>query len=231
MIKKSIEEGYRVKNILNGLKKLEIVMISLKEPNDDPQIIFERINSTGEDLKLADLIRNYLLMTDLNMDYLFEEYWLQMELALGKNEINKYFLTYIIFKVGEVKESNAYQAFKKWADDSRLNHEEIMKDLKYYSKFYQAFIGLYNGYSNEINNILSAFRSLNQSTMYPFLFNIFSDYEENVIDEEILLQVLMFYLNYTIRRLVVGVPSNSLRGLYRTLYKRIFKSNDSKMII
>lgn len=228
LIKKSIEEGYRVKNILNGLKKLEIVMISLKEPNDDPQIIFERINSTGEDLKLADLIRNYLLMTDLNMDYLFEEYWLQMELALGKNEINKYFLTYIIFKVGEVKESNAYQAFKKWADDSRLNHEEIMKDLKYYSKFYQAFIGLYNGYSNEINNILSAFRSLNQSTMYPFLFNIFSDYEENVIDEEILLQVLMFYLNYTIRRLVVGVPSNSLRGLYRTLYKRIFKSNDSK---
>ena len=64
--------------------------------------------------------------------------------------------------------------------------------------------------------------------MYPFLFSIFSDYEENLIDEEILLQVLMFYLNYTIRRLVVGIPSNSLRGLYRTLYKRIFKTDKSK---
>ena len=228
LINKAIESGYKVKNILSGLKKLEIVMISLKEPNDDPQIIFERINSTGEDLKLADLIRNYLLMTDLNMDFLFEEYWLPMELALGKNEINKYFLTYIIFKVGEVKEANAYQIFKKWADDSKLSHEEIMKDLKYYSKFYQAFVGLNNEYSDEINNILSAFRSLNQSTMYPFLFSIFSDYEENLIDEEILLQVLMFYLNYTIRRLVVGIPSNSLRGLYRTLYKRIFKTEKSK---
>ena len=228
LISKAVESGYKTRNILMGLKKLEIVMISLKEPNDDPQVIFERINSTGEDLKLADLIRNYLLMTDLNMDTLFEEYWLPMEMALGKNEINKYFLTYIIFNVGEVKEENAYQIFKKWADDSKLTHEEIMKELKYYSKFYQAFVGLENEYSKEINNILAAFKSLNQSTMYPFLFSIFSDYEQSLIDEEILLQVLMFYLNYTIRRLVVGIPSNSLRGLYRTLYKRIFKSEQSK---
>ncbi len=203
-------------------------MISLKEPNDDPQVIFERINSTGEDLKLADLIRNYLLMTDSNMDYLFEEFWLPMELALGKVEINKYFLSYIIYKVGEVKEKDAYQIFKKWADNSKLTHEEILRDLKYYSKFYQAFIGLDNNYSKEINNILEAFRSLNQSTIYIFLFSIFADYEESVIDEEVLLQVLLFYLNYTIRRLVVCVPSNSLRGLYRSLYKRIFKDDTYK---
>lgn len=228
LIEESVGKEYQIKNILNGLKRLEIVMISLKEPNDDPQVIFERINSTGEDLKLADLIRNYLLMTDSNMDYLFEEFWLPMELALGKVEINKYFLSYIIYKVGEVKEKDAYQIFKKWADDSKLTHEEILRDLKYYSKFYQAFIGLDNNYSKEINNILEAFRSLNQSTIYIFLFSVFADYEESVIDEEVLLQVLLFYLNYTIRRLVVGVPSNSLRGLYRSLYKRIFKDDTYK---
>lgn len=228
LVKEKLSQEYKIKNILNGLKRLEIVMISLKEPNDDPQVIFERINSTGEDLKLADLIRNYLLMTDKNMDTLFDEYWLPIETELGKVEINKYFLTFIIFKLGEVKESNAYQLFKKWADGSLLTHEDIMKELKYYCKFYAAFVGLSNDYSKEINNYLEAFRSLNQSTIYPFLFNIFDDYEQQIIDEEILLQVLQFYLNYTIRRAVVGVPTNSLRGLYKTLYKRIFKDHSDK---
>lgn len=228
LIDEKKKQEYKIKNILNGLKRLEIVMISLKEPNDDPQVIFERINSTGEDLKLADLIRNYLLMTDANMDYLFEEYWLPVETKLGKSEINKYFLTYIIFKLGEVKEDEAYQQFKKWADSSEFSHEDIMKELKYYSKFYAAFVGFFNDYSKEINNYLSAYRSLKQSTMYPFLFSVFDDYERKVIDEEIVLQILQFYLNYTIRRLVVGIPSNSLRGLYRSLYKRIFKSEALK---
>lgn len=228
LIDEKKKQEYKIKNILNGLKRLEIVMISLKEPNDDPQVIFERINSTGEDLKLADLIRNYLLMTDVNMDYLFEEYWLPVETKLGKTEINKYFLTYIIFKLGEVKEDEAYQQFKKWADSSDFGHEDIMKELKYYSKFYAAFVGFDNDYSKEINNYLAAYRSLKQSTMYPFLFSVFDDYERKVIDEEIVLQILQFYLNYTIRRLVVGIPSNSLRGLYRSLYKRIFKNESLK---
>ena len=228
LIDEKIKQEYKIKNILNGLKRLEIVMISLKEPNDDPQVIFERINSTGEDLKLADLIRNYLLMTDVNMDYLFEEYWLPVETKLGKTEINKYFLTYIIFKLGEVKEDEAYQQFKKWADSSEFSHEDIMKELKYYSKFYAAFVGFSNDYSKEINDYLSAYRSLKQSTMYPFLFSVFDDYECKVIDEETILQILQFFLNYTIRRAVVGIPTNSLRGLYRSLYRRIFKNDSLK---
>ena len=184
LVEEKLNQEYKVKNILNGLKRLEIVMISLKEPNDDPQVIFERINSTGEDLKLADLIRNYLLMTDTNMDYLFDEYWSPVETTLGKIDINKYFLTFIIFKIVDVKESEAYQLFKKWADGSSLSHEDIMKELKYYSKFYSAFIGRENDYSKEVNNYLAAYRSLNQSTIYPFLFSVFDDFEQQIIDEE-----------------------------------------------
>ncbi len=230
LIDEKLAMDYKTKNILAGLKKLQIVMISLKEPEDDAQVIFERINSTGEALKLADLVRNYLLMTDLNMDNLFEEHWLPMETLLGKEEINKYFITYFIFKLGEVKEDNAYQLFKKWADESGLSHEEIIKDLQYYSKFYAAFVGLKNDYSEDINNYLSAFRSLKQSTIYPFLFSVFADFDSNELNitEDDLIEILKFYINYTIRRLIVGVPSNSLRGLYRTLYKRIFKEENNE---
>lgn len=214
------------KNILSGLKRLEIVMISLKEPDDDPQVIFERINSTGEDLKLADLIRNYLLMTDSNMEHLFEDYWSPMETTLGKNVINDYFKTYILFKTGEVKEDKAYQQFKKWADTNGYNHEELLKDIVHYSSYYAAFVGINNKYSEATQNYLSAFSHLKQTTIFPFLFNIFDDFNDKVIDEETLNKVLLFYLNYSIRRMVCNIPSNSLRGLYRSLYKRIFKDGN-----
>ena len=81
LVEKSLKQGYTIKNIIKGLKYFEIVMISLKEEaGDEPQVVFERINSTGEDLTLADLIRNYVLMTDKNSETLFEEYWLSMEI-------------------------------------------------------------------------------------------------------------------------------------------------------
>lgn len=228
LIDLKINEGFTTKNILTGLKKLQIVMISLKEPEDDPQVIFERINSTGEDLQLSDLIRNYLLMTDKETEKLFEDYWLPMETLVGRADINNYFLCYLTFKIGEIKQNKAYQSFKKWADESKITHENLLKDLYYYSKFYSAFIGKNNDFSKEINDYLSAFKSLNHTTIYPFLFSIFSDYKHQVIDEEELSQILLLFINYSIRRTVTGIPSSSLRGLYKTLYRRIFKDGVNK---
>lgn len=227
LIKKAIATDYTIRSIIKGLRYLQIVMISLKEPDDEPQVIFERINSTGEDLTLADLIRNYILMTDVNMEYLFEEYWLPMELSIGKEMLNDYFINYLVFKLPDVLDSkNAYSQFKKFAD--KIDHETILKDLKYYSKFYKAFTKSSSDYSKEINNMLNGYRILKQTTIYPFLFNVFKDFEDNIINEETLLNVLGLFLNYTLRRAITGVPTNSLRGLYKTLYRRIFVSDDVK---
>ena len=77
--------------------------------------------------------------------------------------------------------------------------------------------------------MLDGFRSLKQATIYPFLFSVFDDYEDGVIDDGVLYSVLVFFLNYTIRRAITGVPTNSLRGLYKGLYKRIFTSDSEKI--
>lgn len=229
LIDEEIKKDHTVEQIRKGLSLFEIAIINLKEPDDEPQVVFERINSTGEDLTLSDLIRNYLMMTDKNMDVLFEDYWLPMETTIGKNEINNYFLTYLIFKLGEVKKENAYQDFKKFVENEKKDHEEVLKDLKYYSKFYHAFIDQSNKeYSVEINNYLSAFKMLKQSTIYPLFFSFFNDFEQSIIDETTLANVLQFFLNYTIRRMIVGVQTNTLRGFYRSLYKRIFKDETKK---
>ena len=79
LIEATVAKGHELNDILEGIKKLEIVEIILdKLQGDEPQKIFESINSTGLELSLADLIRNYLLMDDENQDELYEEYWLEI---------------------------------------------------------------------------------------------------------------------------------------------------------
>lgn len=84
LIEATVAKGHELNDILEGIKKLEIVEIILdKLQGDEPQKIFESINSTGLELSLADLIRNYLLMDDENQDELYEEYWLEIEKNVG----------------------------------------------------------------------------------------------------------------------------------------------------
>lgn len=222
LIRKQKQYDVSVKNVLKGLKYLTIVMISLKEPEDDPQVIFERINSTGEDLKISDLMRNYLLMTDADMENLYENYWLPIEESIGKSKLNDYVVTYLLYKLPDTNESNAYQQFKKFAASRSVSHAEVLAELKKLSKYYRAVVGEPNGYCNEVNNLLNGFRILKQTTIYPFLFEVFDDFEKGVICERTLVETLKFFFNYTLRRAVTGVPTNSLRGLYKTLYARIF---------
>ena len=231
LVKKSLVDGYSIKNIIKGLEYFQIVMISLNESaGDEPQVVFERINSTGEDLTLADLIRNYVLMTDKEQDELFEEYWSVMEEEIGKEDLVNYFLTYLIYKLpGDVKKENGYQSFKEYVDKNKISHREILVELKHYAKYYNLFKnGDKDNYSDKINSLLKAFVDLKQTTIYPFLFSVFDDFEENIIDEEKLCTLLYFFINYTIRRLICSIPSNSLRGLYKTLYKRIFNDATKK---
>ncbi len=234
LIKKSLENGYSIRNVIKGLKYLEIVMISLKESpdgqGDEPQVVFERINSTGEDLTLADLIRNYVLMTDKNREFFFNEYWIAMEELLGKDNLVDYFINYLTFKLPEVVAAkNAYQSFKKFVEFNKISNEEILRDLNRYSKYYNAFVNpIAKGYSNDIMNLLGVFRILQQTTIYPFFFSVFDDFENKAIDESTLIDILLFFLNYTLRRIVTGVPSNSLRGLYKSLYKRIFSDGNKE---
>lgn len=227
LIKKANSQGISIKNIVYGLKKLVIVMISLKEPNDDPQIVFERINSTGEDLSLADLIRNYILMTDQNMDDLYENYWLPIETKVGKERLVDFFKTYLIYKLPD-NNKDQYQSFKNYVSKNGISHLDLLIEMKKLSKYYSAFVCYSADYSERINNALDGFRSLKQTTIFSFFFSIFDDFENEIISEEALYSVLVFFLNYTIRRSVTGVPTNSLRGLYKGLYKRIFNSDDKK---
>jgi len=229
-INAELSKGLSLSDILYGVKKLEVVEIILDvEKGDDPQTIFESINSTGMDLSIADLIRNFLLMNETKQENLYEEYWLPIEKLLGRSALTDFFVDYLNFKSRDnITQSNTYDRFKDYFFRTNYSNSSMMIELKYYSNFYSVFIMENSRFSQEINRYMANLRILDQSTIYPFLLPVFEDYDKSIIDEIELQQVLSFFVNYSIRRLITGVPSNSLRGLYKTLYNRVFKDENTK---
>ena len=221
-------KNFELSDILCGMKKLEMVEIILdKSDGDEPQIIFESINSTGLELNLADLIRNFLLMDDKNQDYLFHEYWIKMEEQIGYGEFEEFLIQYLNSKISKnIAMQNAYEKFKSYYNENFKNHEDILKDLKKYSKYYSSFIGKKSNYNSEIEYLLNSFRLLKQTTSYPFLLKIFENHEEKHINDNELINILKFLRSYSIRRIICEVPSNSLRGFYKGLYDRINNKNN-----
>lgn len=214
--------------IHDGIDSLICADIRLDQ-DDDAQEIFERINSTGIKLGLPDLIRNYVLMTDDDQERLYEEYWLVMQELLSKDRMESFFLDYLNMKLdGFAKESEAYRDFKQIYVQGQYTNESMLQEILHYAKQYHIFIHSDDRLSAEINSALDGLRRLNQTTVYLFLFHIFDDFEAGVIDQQELGKILNLLLSYSIRRLICEIGSNSLRGLYKTLYSRIFARPEHK---
>lgn len=234
------QHGINPSQVLDALTKLEIVEIVLTKGEDDPQVIFESINSTGLELSNADLIRNFLLMNAADQERLYEDYWLCIEKALRSkmdySNLDTFIMQYIVYKTSKpVNSRQLYNCFVKLFKNSGYTQEEMLGELKYYAEIFSAFVypkrensKQNKKYSERTYQLLNRLQVLNQTTCYPFLFHVFDDYHHQVIDGATVEKILHFLLSYLLRRLVCGVPSNTLRGLFTYLYNRIFKVSLNK---
>ena len=228
LIEEQQKSGISVSDIYRGIGLLTVAVIQL-DNNDKAQEIFERINSTGIPLSLADKIRNYILMTDVDQDRLYEDYWLKIERLLPREQLSAFFLDYLNIKIdGFAKEGDAYDVFKEVYISKQYTNESMLQEILHYAGFYHTFLNGNKNYGNEVDELLKSLQKLKQTTVFLFLFRVFDDYEAGIIDQKELAKVLRFLLNYSIRRLVCEVGSNSLRGLYKTLYSRVFAVESNK---
>ncbi len=222
------DPDHTVMMIHDGIDNLICADIRLDQ-DDDAQEIFERINSTGITLGLPDLIRNYVLMTDDDQERLYEDYWLITQELLSKDRLESFFLDFLNMKLdGFTKESNAYADFKQIYRDGQYTNESMLREILHYAKQYHTFCCGNDALSSEINMALSGLRRLKQTTVYLFLFHVFDDFEAGVIDQRELGKILNLLLSYSVRRLICEIGSNSLRGLYKTLYSRVFIRGENK---
>jgi len=233
---KYFEESIKKSNlepekILNGIHKLFIVDVSLDRNYDNPQLIFESLNSTGLDLSQADLIRNYILMGQEPklQEELYKKYWFPMEQSYGY-EYNSYFdrfmRDFLTIKTGTIPVMrDVYRDFKKYLTvKTNINMTDVVKDIKYYSDLYVS-MAFARFDDKEINEAFKDIIELKVEVAYPFLIQVFSDYSQKIIDKKSFLEILRSVESYVFRRVVVGIPTNSLNKTFANLYKEIIKED------
>ena len=230
------DRGVTSQDIYTALTKLEMVTITLSIGEDDPQAIFECINSTGKPLSKADLIRNYLMMKADNQKSLYNDFWLPFEkrfsLSKRDEEMDQFFYLFMMYKTGSLcNKSRLYEDFAALysnKESETLKPEEILQELDKCAEIYKIILGETSGASNRLNDDLTSLRQLDQATCYPFIFRVYSDYQQNNISLDTLEKVIRLLLSYLVHRAVCGVPSNSLRALFCSLYDKVFKIEKNK---
>ena len=213
--------------VYHGIKKLIIVDVILERDKDNPQLIFESLNSTGLDLSQADLIRNYILMgqpMDKQND-LYERYWFPMEQSFGENigSLAWFIRDYLTMKEASIPRiDQVYEVYKKFlrSKNGFKSVEEAVKSLHRYAKYYVR-IALLKEEDPAIAKKLKEITKLKIDTSYPFLLAVYGDFEEEQINKEEFIEIIGMVSNYVFRRAICGIPTNSLNKTFATLYKRI----------
>lgn len=214
-----------VDDIFDAIKKLFIVEIELKKGEDNPQLIFESINSTGLSLTQADLVRNFILMglTDREQKNYYEKYWNKIE-KNTEYKVSEFIRHYLTLKERKIpNKDSVYTSFKRYTLNNKLDTEDLLKDLLKYSKYYNKF-AFANETDQDLKEILERINKLNITVSYPFLLEIYEDYNQEVINKEDLVEILLLIESFSFRRLICDVPPNALNKIYMILGREI-KSN------
>lgn len=237
-----IKQHGQIDEIYAGIFKLSLVSISLDKDSDNPQMIFESMNSTGKDLSQTDLLRNYLLMdlTPEKQTRLYKTYWKPMEELFGediyKNDVNKFdyfirdFLT-LKSDTGYIcKINNVYENFKRYYLDNNCEKFAVLKDLFTYAKYY-ACIDLLQENDDELKLYWQEFKKLDSHVVYPFLLNLYDDYSRQILIKEDFKKILQVVISYLWRRAICEIPTNSLSKTFATLYQAVDKDDYVNSVI
>lgn len=230
---KIIHSGLTLDELFETIKKLEVINIRLDE-DDDPQLIFESLNSTGLDLSEADKIRNYMLMslTPAEQDELYTRYWNPIE-ENTKYDPSSFVRDYLTMKQGTIgRIDRIYFIFKEYAERIGVSKSELLEDMHHYARIYSQIDSARIG-SDKLNRKLNQLRTLDSAIAYPF-FMAFFDYntKTGMSDNEVY-QVIDVIEAYWARRIICNLPSNALNKVFATLHRDVLNhiskaENDTK---
>jgi len=219
--------------LCKGLAKLVIVDIALSRERDNPQLIFESMNSTGRELSQADLIRNFILM-DLEPAHqtkLYEDHWRPMEVAFGQeaysSQFDGFMRHYLTLKSGAIPNVKAvYEAFKAHARDPNVEAvgvDALVADIHMFANYFCA-MALGKESDKDLRAAFQDLRELRVDVAYPFLLELYNDYSQGILPKSDFLQAVRLIEAYVFRRSVCSIPTNSLNKTFAT-FGRVLKKD------
>lgn len=215
-----------------GIQKLIYVDIALERGKDDPQKIFESLNSTGLDLSQGDLIRNFVLMNlqREEQNRIYNDYWIPIENNTKvyitnkfKTKISEFMRDFLTLEFGKIpNQSKVFEEFKSNYEYASLEKMEIeLKKIKDYSMLYSKILNPEKEKDKEIRKNLKYLKSLDQNVINPFLLGVYNDFVESKINKNTFIQVMELVQNFIWRRYICGESTSGLNKIFMKLHEKI----------
>lgn len=223
-----------IENIQRGLTKLIFVDIALDRQKDNPQRIFESLNSTGLELSQADLIRNYILMglPRAAQEKLFKSFWEPIEanaksLLTNESKVSDFIRDYLTMKTKVIPNKSAvYDKFKqRFPEPNSENLNSSLEEMRTLSGIYNKLLNPTEERDKEIRGALRHINALEINVAFPFLMRVYQDLVDGIIDKHVFLSILTLTQSFAWRRAIMGLPTNALNKIFMTLYERVDEDN------
>ncbi|GHR80291.1 DUF262 and DUF1524 domain-containing protein [Helicobacter pylori] len=224
----------KLETIFKGLDKLMIVEIALEKEKDDPQLIFESMNSKGMELTQTDLIRNYILMglEPKEQKTFYEKYWRAMEEEFKQNKkwFDRFVRHYLTIKTREIPNINkVYVALKDYRQKEGIGIEDLLKDLQKYCGYFCQIVFKKEA-DKDLNKALGFLVDLEMDVIYPLLLELYSDYSDGVLSKADFIPIIALIESYICRRAVCGLGTNSLNKVFPSFTRYIQKDEYFKSL-
>jgi len=224
-----------IEQVCRGVAKLMIVDIALEREQDNPQLIFESMNSTGKALSEADLIRNYILMglePKLQTE-IYQDLWRPMEVEFGQeaygDQFDDFMRHYLTIKMGDIpRQSEVYEAFKEYsqgffADGGAVR--ALVEDIRKYSQYF-VYMALGAEKRPRLKTLFDdLFVDMNYTVAMPFLMEVYSDFQDDHISEEQFVEIITLVESYVFRRSICQIPTNSMNKTFAEFTRHIDKES------
>lgn len=219
-----------VRNICAGLNKLMIVDVALSREQDDPQAIFESMNSTGKQLSQSDLIRNFVLMGQPPklQDHLYLEYWRRMEEGFGQNAyvlhfdgFVRHYLTVVTGSIPRI--GDVYTAYKEYMLEQLAAGRDVEAIVREMWEFSRRFVAFALGHEKR-PGLAAAFKDLRElkvEVSYPFILEAYRAFDAGEIEEQEFVEIVRLVEAYVFRRSVCSVPTNSMNKTFANFKREI----------
>ena len=226
--------------VCRGLAKLAVVDIALSRDQDNPQLIFESMNSTGKELSQADLIRNYILMglEPTLQTRLYEDFWRLMELDFGQEaygtQFDSFMRHYLTVRTGDIpREREVYEAFKDYSRTTPVQDagiEALVKEIRAFARYFCA-LALGREQDATLSLAFQDLRELKVDVAYPFLLELYHDYARGTLNATDFAAAVRLVEAYVFRRAICAIPTNSMNKTFATFGKALKKDRYFESIL
>ncbi|UXN07948.1 DUF262 domain-containing protein [Bartonella sp. HY761] len=235
----------RIEILFEALKAgLAIVSIEL-EGGDDPQTIFETLNSRGVDLSPSDLMRNFIFQRakglgqenhSLVIDKLYEKYWLPLDFTFwsepasrGRQKHNRldWMMTdHLAMHTGDIVSiENLFERYRYWILESQ-HFSSVTEELKSIAATSEIEKRLFDQDSDDVLGNFGIFAdAFDVSTAMPLVIYLATELKDN----QDLIRALKALESFILRRDLCRLPTKAYNRFFIGVIDRLRKFDGNKV--